>query len=463
MATTGFWPVKGSLKDVIEYARNPDKTTDRKYLDDDLGRALEYVADDNKTDKKMYVSAINCPKQRAYEQMMATKRRFGKLSGNIAYHGFQSFMTGEVAPEEAHKIGLETARRMWGNEYEIVVTTHLNTDNIHNHIVLNSVSFKTGRKFENHISDHYRLREISDEICWERGKPVLENSKFYGGEKGAFWIHKNGGMTHRDILKADVEEALKYSKDAYDFESRLKALGYQLNRTADKYSHLTVKAKDWKRPIRLDSIGYTREAINSRFDEHYENIYFFRIQNEHPRYKPKGYPLLDFERELDYEITHSHDTAVVLMDLVFYLILQLVKLARDDTAREQRRQPLSPSIRMELAKLDQIQKEYLLLADNHIHSAEELSAFIGDISGQIQSFEQERQHYRNQIRRCNSPETEVTLKQKCKDLSVKLEPLHKQLRTANRIVERYPKLQELLKAEREMEISARNKERDRSR
>jgi hypothetical protein len=156
VATTGFWPVKGSLKDVIEYARNPDKTTDKKYLDDDLGRALEYVADDNKTDKKMYVSAINCPKQRAYEQMMATKRRFGKLGGNVAYHGFQSFATGEVTPEEAHEIGMETARKMWGDEYEVVVTTHLNTDNIHNHIVLNSVSFKTGRKFENHISDHFK-------------------------------------------------------------------------------------------------------------------------------------------------------------------------------------------------------------------------------------------------------------------------------------------------------------------
>lgn len=82
----------------------------------------------------------------------------------MAYQGYQSFQTGEATPEEAHKIGLETARRMWGNEYEIVVTTHLNTDNVHNHFVVNSVSFKTGRKFESHNSDHYRLREISAKI-----------------------------------------------------------------------------------------------------------------------------------------------------------------------------------------------------------------------------------------------------------------------------------------------------------
>ncbi|MPM62493.1 hypothetical protein SDC9_109365 [bioreactor metagenome] len=107
---------------------------------------------------------------------------------------------------------------------------------------------------------------------------------------------------------------------------------------------------------------------------------------------------MKLERELEYDITHSHDTVVVLMDLVFSLILQLLNLAKDDIAREQCRQPLSPSIRMELTKLDQIQKEYLLLADNHIHSAEELSSFIVYVSGQIHTLEQERQHYRNQMR-----------------------------------------------------------------
>ena len=74
MATTGFWPIKGRLKDAIDYAENPDKTTDRKYLDKDLYSALRYAANDEKTDKKMYVSAINCPKQLAYETMMDTKR-----------------------------------------------------------------------------------------------------------------------------------------------------------------------------------------------------------------------------------------------------------------------------------------------------------------------------------------------------------------------------------------------------
>ena len=104
MATTGFWPVKGRLKDVINYAENPDKTIERKYLDDDLAATLNYVENSDKTDQTMYVSGINCPKKRAYEQMMTTKRRYGKLGGNVAYHGYQSFQSGEVTPEEERSV-----------------------------------------------------------------------------------------------------------------------------------------------------------------------------------------------------------------------------------------------------------------------------------------------------------------------------------------------------------------------
>jgi hypothetical protein len=290
MATTGFWPVKSRLKEVIDYADNPDKTTDRRYLDDDLAAALEYAENDSKTDRRMYVTGINCLTEKAHEQMTATKRWYGKLGGNVAYHGFQSFRTGEITPEEAHQIGLETARAMWGSEYEILVTTHLNTDSIHNHMVVNSVSFKTGRKFENHISDHHRLREFSDDICREYGKSVLEHSNFYGGEKSAYWVHKSGKQTHRDVLKAAIEECLKYSHKYYDLVARLRGLGYKVERTGEYYRHITVQAPSWKHPIRLDSLGYTPEALIARFEAQQVDFYFFQLQNEHRPYKPKYFP-----------------------------------------------------------------------------------------------------------------------------------------------------------------------------
>lgn len=114
MATTGFWPVKGRLKEVIDYANNPDKTTAKEYLDEDLYAAIRYVENDDKTDQTMFVSGINCSKHNAYNEMIAVKRRFGERGKNIAYHGYQSFVADEVTPDEAHAIGKETARKMWG-------------------------------------------------------------------------------------------------------------------------------------------------------------------------------------------------------------------------------------------------------------------------------------------------------------------------------------------------------------
>jgi hypothetical protein len=117
MATTGFWPVKGSLKSVVDYAENPDKTTDPRYMDEDLARTIKYAENDQKTDKKMYVSGIHCSKDHAYEDMLAVQKRFGLRGSNVAYHGFQSFAPDEITPDEAHRIGIETAKAMWGDRY----------------------------------------------------------------------------------------------------------------------------------------------------------------------------------------------------------------------------------------------------------------------------------------------------------------------------------------------------------
>lgn len=144
MATTGFWPIKGDLKGVVDYARNPEKTI----IPDELRKAIDYAGNPDKTEHMMFVSALNCPKQRAYERMTDTKKRFGKLGGNVAYHGFQSFRPGEVTPEECHAIGVETARRMWGDDYEVLIATHLNTDALHNHFVVNSVFSEQARNMK---------------------------------------------------------------------------------------------------------------------------------------------------------------------------------------------------------------------------------------------------------------------------------------------------------------------------
>lgn len=111
MATTKIWAIKDSLSRVVNYAKNPEKT-----ISSDLKQVLKYAEDEEKTidknEKTMYVTGVNCKTETAYEEMILVQKRFDKCTGNIAYHAYQIFKTGEVSPELAHKIGVELARKM---------------------------------------------------------------------------------------------------------------------------------------------------------------------------------------------------------------------------------------------------------------------------------------------------------------------------------------------------------------
>ena len=456
MATTGFWPVKGSLKKVLDYADNPDKTTDKKYLDDDLAQVLRYAQNAEKTDRRMYVSGVNCSANHAYEDMMATKRRFGKMGGNVAYHGYQSFKAGEVTPEQAHQIGIETARRMWGDEYEVLVTTHLNTDCVHNHIVLNSVSFRTGKKFENHVKDHYRLREISDEICREHCLSVLYGSDFYGGEKGAYWVHRAGNLTHRDVLKQDLEECLQYALTWNSFLSELHSMGYSYDPTRH-----SIKAEGWKRAVRLERMGYSKENIQKRLDRNLHAVGAVQRWNSHTSYRPRRYPLLDLAEQLSFSVTHTHDLGKMAVDLVFLVLICLLTSGQEKHARQTR--PLSPALRAELSKLEQHQAAYRLLTERDIHSVEELSSFIETTESTIQALEKQRQSCRNHLRREKPPEETAEYRGRIAEITQALTIQRKYLRTAIRVREDAERMKELLETERQMELNTINRERGRSR
>lgn len=460
MAVVGFWPVYGNLKATLDYADNPDKTTAREYLDDDLYAALRYTENDNKTDRKMYVGGINCSKQNAYAEMIAVQRRFGLRGTIVGFHGIQSFREGEITPEEAFEIGKETARRMWGDRYQVLVTVHLNTDNLHCHFVVTPVSFKDGLKFRNQIGDHKELRKISDAICREHGLSVLENSNFYGGKsKGAYWYEKRGGMSHREMLKRDIEEALKYSKTDKDVYNRLRSLGYTLKRTEDKYNHLTVTAPGWKRPIRMDSLGYTEEYMNSVIDKHRETPNFYWIQYDNPVYRPKKFPLEQEMKRLEFTIEHSKDITTIFIDLVFLIIIQTFELLKA-TADVML---LSSDLRHEEKNLKQFISDYRFLQDNNIRTIPELQNCITETQTQIADLEAQRNKLSNKIRRPKSPEEQSENKERRKAVTTEITPLRKKLKQAEKIFEKSPHLYELLKTEHDLEIKARNKMKDRSR
>ena len=446
MATTGFWPVKGRLKEVIDYANNPDKTTAKEYLDEDLYAAIRYVENDDKTDQTMYVSGINCSKHNAYNEMIAVKRRFGERGKNIAYHGFQSFAPGEVTPEEAHSIGKETARRMWGAQYQVVVTTHLNTGKIHNHFVLNSVSFKTGKKFRNGIGDRFELRKISDAICAERNKSVIQGNKFYSNKK-EYWVKKNGGMTHRDMLRKDVDEALSQSCSFREIEYYLKTLGYKFERDF-YYDHPSVYADGWKRAVRISSLGeqYSKENIHKRCLENQRKPELYTFMT--PAWKRR--PLLVLER--DKYISGWDDTIIVL----FELFIEILKICIVGNTQEYDNRPVSPMMRAEMRKLDRYIEEYNLLCDNNLDSPKKLLDFQENLSSHISELEQERYALRLKLRRVKTPEEDAALKEQCKEITKKITPLRKEYKIAMRIEEHIPKIKALLDAERNIEMKRNN-------
>ena len=120
MATTKIWPVKDSLKRLVDYASNPDKTTD-----DDLAAVIKYAMNGDKTagvnEKACYVTGVNCIAETALEEMLSVQNHFGKTGGNVAYHCYQSFKPGEVTPEQCHRLGVELARRMWGDKSDYLM------------------------------------------------------------------------------------------------------------------------------------------------------------------------------------------------------------------------------------------------------------------------------------------------------------------------------------------------------
>jgi hypothetical protein len=450
MATTGFWPVKGSLKTVIDYADNPDKTTNPKYLDDDLAQVLRYTENDDKTDQRLFVSGVNCTAERAYEEMKAVQTRFGMKGTNVAYHGYQSFKTGEVTPEVAHQIGVQTARQMWGDRYQVVVTTHLNTKTVHNHMVVNAVSFRDGKKFQNHISDHIRLREVSDELCRECGLSVLEDASFYKTEsRSEFRARQRGGMTHRDILKSDIEECLRYAMTRKDLIRELTAMGYIYDSVHD-----SIRAPDWERPIRLDRLGYSIEIIQARLDRNFFTPGSVQDWNDFHLRPPSRVPLLELEETIEKKMERSDNVVQVLVDLTFLIVITLLQWAQAERDADDLGRLLSPSLREEMRHLEEIKAEYALMAEQSIHTVDELSMFTETKTAQIKALEQERQSCRNQLRRPKSPEVETDLKQRIHDISERLKPMRKDLKAAERISKRYPKLVKLLDTERQMEAHA---------
>ncbi len=307
MATTKIWKVQKRLDKVISYATNEEKTKNN-YSEygmnncDSIMQVMNYATNPDKTEKQFYTTGINCEVKEADKQMQFVKIIYGKENGILAFHAYQSFNEGEVTPEIAHEIGVKLANEMWGDRFQVVVSTHLNTKHLHNHFVINSVSFKDGKKYYSNLTNTALLRKTSDEICEEYGLSLLREKTCKSGINFENFYKKS--MRESDyyrFAKEDIDYAIKHSYTLKQLQQMLVSMGYNYYYRADK---LSVRREPYKRNIRVErAFGeeYSLENIKKRILENdyirqekivpykvMSNRYFTTRDKIRKKYKPKG-------------------------------------------------------------------------------------------------------------------------------------------------------------------------------
>ena len=281
MATVGIWSVKNNLSRVIDYVSDEKKVDEQTFKD--LHNELEYISDDYKTEEKKYVTGINCSTNNACKEMKEIKKHFQKEDGIIAFHAYQSFKEGEVTPEQAHNIGIQLAEEMWGDRFQVVVATHLNTNHIHNHFVINSVSFVDGKKYYDNRMSYAELRRLNDQICMEHNLSYLEEKKT---KKGLYYINyqdKADKIIYSKQTKSDVDMAIALANSYSEFLHILENMNYEVKERASK---LSVRNLEYKRNIRIErqfGNDYSIENIKKQI----AGIYLPEKQNQYRRYFEK--------------------------------------------------------------------------------------------------------------------------------------------------------------------------------
>ena len=265
MAYTKILVIHNRLDKCVGYTQDPEKTS--------LEAAIDYALDREKTEQTCFETAINCDRESVYADMMDTKRRWGKEGRKRkGYHIIQSFAPGEVTPDQAHAVGVEFARRLLGDRYEVIVSTHLNKAHLHSHIVFNSISFVDGAMYRDQLKDYYGgdgvgIRGTSDAICREHGLSIIEPSEPLGGpvSRAEWEAARQGKATVRDLIRQDVDEAIRQAYTYQSFLSQLRRMGYRV-KTGPRVKHTAILPPGGKGYIRLDSLkdGYTEADIQAR-------------------------------------------------------------------------------------------------------------------------------------------------------------------------------------------------------
>ena len=439
MAVTKIWPIRTSIAAPINYVVNTDKTASQGPVLDSMSEesiqaledVIEYTANEKKTEMKYYVSTLNCNKRYARDEFLTVKKRFGKEGGIVAYHAYQSFAEGEVNPNQAHHIGIELAKELWGDRFQVVVATHVNTNCVHNHFVINSVSFRDGKRYHDSRETYAFLRHTSDKICREYGLSTIDNPRGKGVNKYLYKMEREGQMTRYNVARQAIDESIALSLNIDEFKSELRKRGYNF-RFDDNRKYWTVTPPSWRKAIRVHQLGeaYTKESIERRIYENDPAVREERIRQHY--YRPANYNL---RRRIDRIMGRSGLEKLYLR--YCYELGYLPKYKQNPTR-------LHILLKEDLLKCDQYSEQAKLLSKYSISTNEDLLSHIEGATEKMVGLSNRREELRLFIKRVG-PQSEIErAKAEISELTQEIKSLRRELKVARQIEERSDHVRENL-------------------
>ena len=449
MAVCEIWDVRGRLDHPIDYAENPEKTANPKYTEADLqamGDVMKYATNGDKTEQQFFVTGVNCDPNTARDEMMIAKAEWNDESEIVCYHGFQSFKSGEVTPEQAHEVGVKLGEKMWGGRFQVIVATHLNTDCLHNHFVVNSVSFADGKHYHDNKANLRLLRQRSDELCREYALSVIKHPSGRKKPYANSQAEKQGLPTRDNVARQAVDEAISKSFTLKDFDRLMAEMGYRCSFDPNR-KYWTIIGKGWKRPKRLYKLGedYTNERITERIRENSYAVKFTRFAEPQKQVKV-------------YRLKGSLSGAKKIGGLRGLYLHYCYKLGILPKGKKQNYAKLHYLLKDDLMKMDAIAKETKLLCRCHIDTAEQLLSHQGSLETEKQELTEKRKELYSKARPLKDGEEKTAVKARISDISKRLGEIRKEVRLCEGIVARSDTLKEKLQTIRADEQKQKRKE-----
>ena len=399
-----------------------------KNIKSNLQAVINYGKNGDKTENGILVSSVNCSVETAYEEMALTKKFFHKEDKTLGYHIIQSFKGNEVSPKLANQIGKELAEELWVYKYQVVICTHINKENVHNHIILNSVSFIDGYKYHNSKAQIAFLKETSDRLCLNYGLSIVDTPK---ANKEKEFRQKNIDYFSRTDEKmqriiTDIDNAIKSAKKYSDFKMILRSKGYENIKDSGRY--LSLKTPYYSRNLR----------INRAFGEQYsvegikERIYGYLKENLPPvaNYKKKYYKKIYTSPQINKFLLKTSS----FYRLYIHYLYAFGKLPAKNEYKE-----LSPDYYKQKRKNDMIFEELNFLARHSFNSVFDVTKYKENLENKLPELKGKRELLWRKQKSADTNKKAEILKD-INALTEKIDKLQAQKNACNRIISRYDEI-----------------------